>query len=79
MILILSCGLILAISMCKELQPFIPYYVNDEDGKKNSKHVGVYVGYSPVENSAVIVFRGSDFLINFIQVLNKFVLPPTDG
>jgi hypothetical protein len=65
--------------MCKELQPFIPYYVNDEDGKKNSKHVGVYVGYSPVENSAVIVFRGSDFLINFIQVLNKFVLPPTDG
>ena len=54
--------------MCSVLQPFVPYYVNDEDEKKNSKHVGVYVGYSAAENSAVVTFRGSDFLINFIQV-----------
>ena len=53
--------------MCKVLQPFAIYYVNDEDEKKTSKHVGVYVGYSAAENSVVIVFRGSDFLINFIQ------------
>jgi hypothetical protein len=55
--------------MCRVLEPFVPYYVNDEDVKKNSKHVGVYVGYSAVENSVVVVFRGSIYLINFIQVL----------
>ena len=55
--------------MCRYLEPFIPYYVNDEDEKKSSKHVGVYVGYSSSENSVVVVFRGSIYLVNFIQVL----------
>ena len=61
--------------MCSYLEPFVPYYVNNDDDKKISKHVGVHVGYSSSEDSVVIAFRGSIYLVNFIQVLGcqKFV------
>mmetsp|Transcript_48987 Transcript_48987/g.78934 ORF Transcript_48987/g.78934 Transcript_48987/m.78934 type:complete len:404 (+) Transcript_48987:409-1620(+) len=51
---------------CNEsLKGFELFYKEHE----NSRHVGVYVGYYPRENKAVVVFRGTDYLINWIQDL----------
>jgi len=59
-------------SICKDLEPFVPYFVNNEDSQKYSKHVGFYVGYSPKYNHIIVCFRGSDYLVNFIQDLQYY-------
>ena len=53
-------------SVCRQgLAGFIPFFKERE----NSRHVGVYVGYYPRDNKAVVVFRGTDYLVNWIQDL----------
>ena len=33
--------------------------------------MGVYAGYYPAGNQALIVFRGTDYVVNWIQVIRR--------
>jgi predicted lipase len=53
-------------SVCQDsLRGFEIFYKERE----NYRHVGVYAGYYPAGNQAVIVFRGTDYVVNWIQDL----------
>mmetsp|Transcript_4340 Transcript_4340/g.10505 ORF Transcript_4340/g.10505 Transcript_4340/m.10505 type:complete len:402 (-) Transcript_4340:95-1300(-) len=56
--------------ICQDMQGFQTYFVNAE--KLVSRHVGVFVGYYEQSNTAVVSFRGTDYLINWVQDLEYY-------
>ena len=54
---------------CATCQDGLPGFQLFFKEHESSRHVGVYVGYYPRENKAVIAFRGTDYLVNWIQDL----------
>jgi len=56
--------------ICQDMRGFQTYFVNAE--KLVSRHVGVFVGYYEPLNTAVVSFRGTDYLINWVQDLEYY-------
>jgi len=57
-------------STCNAMAPFEVVYHSAE----TSEHVGVFVGYWSARNMVIVAFRGSQYLINFIQDLTSYAV-----